>query len=75
MKYRRLRKSSAWLLKQGDDIVPIPGTNHVANVDQHAAAADLELSNAEVKRLNAIFTPGTGSGPRYADNVLKGVGL
>ena len=65
----------AWLLRQGDDIVAIPGTNHVANVEQNAAAADLELSVADVKRLSEIFSIGAGAGPRYMENVLKGVGI
>jgi aryl-alcohol dehydrogenase-like predicted oxidoreductase len=65
----------AWLLRQGDDIVAIPGTNHVVNVEQNAAAADLELSDADVTRLSEIFALGAGAGPRYAENVLKGVGL
>ncbi|HYH43236.1 MAG TPA: aldo/keto reductase, partial [Burkholderiales bacterium] len=45
----------AWLLAQGEDIVPIPGTNHVANVEQNAAAADLVLDKADVTRLSALF--------------------
>jgi aryl-alcohol dehydrogenase-like predicted oxidoreductase len=65
----------AWLLRQGDDIVAIPGTNHVANVEQNAAAADLDLSVADVKRLSEIFSIGAGAGPRYMENVLKGVGI
>jgi aryl-alcohol dehydrogenase-like predicted oxidoreductase len=65
----------AWLLGQGDDIVAIPGTNHVVNVEQNAAAADLELSDADVTALNEIFALGAGAGPRYAENVWKGVGL
>jgi aryl-alcohol dehydrogenase-like predicted oxidoreductase len=65
----------AWLLRQGEDIVAIPGTNHVVNVEENAAAADLELSDADVTDLNEIFAVGAGAGPRYAENVLKGVGL
>ena len=65
----------AWLLAQGDDIVPIPGTNHVANVEQNAAAVDLEIPKADLERLSTIFAPGAGAGARYAPNVLQGVGL
>jgi aryl-alcohol dehydrogenase-like predicted oxidoreductase len=65
----------AWLLRQGEDIVAIPGTNHVSNVEQNAAAADLELSDRDAQRLDEIFTIGAGAGPRYMENVLKGVGL
>jgi len=65
----------AWLLAQGDDIVPIPGTNHVKNVELNAAAADIRISPEKVARLNEIFAIGAGAGKRYRDNVLKGVGI
>jgi aryl-alcohol dehydrogenase-like predicted oxidoreductase len=65
----------AWLLAQGEDVVAIPGTNHVANLEQNAAAADLVLNREHLDRLNETFAPGAGAGPRYAENVLKGVGL
>jgi aryl-alcohol dehydrogenase-like predicted oxidoreductase len=65
----------AWLLAQGDDIVAIPGTNHVANVEQNAAAVDLVLSAADLARLSDIFDFGKGAGERYMPNALKGVGL
>ena len=64
-----------WLLAQGEDIVAIPGTNHVANLEQNAAAVDLELNPAHVQRLSELFAPGAGAGERYMPNALKGVGL
>jgi len=65
----------AWLLAQGDDIVPIPGTNHVHNLELNAAAVDIVLSADELQQLNQVFAPGAGAGERYHPNVLKGVGL
>lgn len=65
----------AWILAQGEFIVPIPGTNHAANVEQNAAAAELELTADELRRLDEIFAIGAGAGARYHDIVLKGVGL
>jgi aryl-alcohol dehydrogenase-like predicted oxidoreductase len=65
----------AWLLAQGDDIVPIPGTNHVANVEQNAAAAELEIEKDDLERLSEVFAHGAGAGERYQPHVLKGVGL
>jgi aryl-alcohol dehydrogenase-like predicted oxidoreductase len=65
----------AWLLAQGEDIVTIPGTNHVANVEQNAAAAELRLDAKDLAALDERFAPGAGAGARYTDNVLKGVGL
>ena len=65
----------AWMLAQGDDIVPIPGTNHVKNVEQNAAAADLELSKEDLKRLDTSFAPGAGAGDRYQPHIMKTVGI
>jgi len=65
----------AWLLAQGDDIVPIPGTNHAGNLKLNVAAVDVELSKEEVSELSRIFAPGTGAGLRYAATALKGLGI
>ena len=65
----------AWLLAQGDDIVPIPGTNHVPNLEQNAAAVDIVLSTDELRRLDQVFAPGAGAGERYMASALAGMGL
>ena len=65
----------AWLLAQGDTIVPIPGTSHVKNLEQNAAAAEFELMPEELHRLDEIFAVGAGAGARYPEHVLRGVGL
>ncbi|HEX7801613.1 MAG TPA: aldo/keto reductase [Pseudoxanthomonas sp.] len=49
----------AWLLAQGDDIAPIPGTKRVARVEENTAADQLELSAEQINRLNDL-TPATG---------------
>jgi len=49
----------AWLLAQGDDIAPIPGTKRVARVEENTAADGIELSAAQIERLNNL-TPATG---------------
>jgi aryl-alcohol dehydrogenase-like predicted oxidoreductase len=54
----------AWLLAQGDDIVPIPGTKRVARLEENAAAVPITLTADQVARLNAIQAP---VGDRYAD--------
>jgi aryl-alcohol dehydrogenase-like predicted oxidoreductase len=54
----------AWLLAQGDDIVPIPGTKHVSRVEENAAATQVTLTGDQVGRLSAIPAP---VGDRYAD--------
>jgi len=65
----------AWLLAQGEDIVPIPGTSHVRNLEQNVAAVDIALSADELRELGEVFAPGAGAGERYMPNVLQGVGL
>ena len=49
----------AWLLAQGDDIAPIPGTKHVSRVEENTAADGIELSTEQLQRLNDL-TPATG---------------
>jgi aryl-alcohol dehydrogenase-like predicted oxidoreductase len=65
----------AWLLAQGEDVIPIPGTNHIANLEQNVSAVDVVMTPDEVKRLGDIFAPGVGAGARYTPNALKGVWL
>lgn len=65
----------AWLLAQGGDIVPIPGTNHVANLEQNVAAVDVELSAADVQTLNEAFAIGAGAGERYNPRLLEKWGI
>jgi aryl-alcohol dehydrogenase-like predicted oxidoreductase len=49
----------AWLLAQGEDIAPIPGTKRVARVEENTAADSVELSAEQIARLNNL-TPATG---------------
>lgn len=65
----------AWLLAQGDDVVPIPGCKRRVTLEDSARAADLTLSAAELARLDAAAPPGGTAGPRYADRYLRAVNL
>jgi aryl-alcohol dehydrogenase-like predicted oxidoreductase len=65
----------AWLLAQGEDIVPIPGTSHVRNLEQNVAAVELELADDDLRHLSEVFALDAGAGTRYPEHVLKGVGL
>jgi len=58
----------AWLLAQGDDIAPIPGTKRVARVEENTAADGVELSATQIERLNNL-TPATGE--RHEDAVAQ----
>jgi len=55
----------AWVLAQGDDIVPIPGTKRRKYLEQNIDAADLHLTPAERETLDKIFAPGAAAGTRY----------
>src|SRR6266404_4443990 len=61
----------AWLLAQGEDIVPIPGTKHIARLEENAAAADIRLTVAELKEIEAAFPPGAAAGARYPEPAMK----
>jgi aryl-alcohol dehydrogenase-like predicted oxidoreductase len=54
----------AWVLSRGDDVVPIPGTKRRTYLEQNAAAAEVELTDDDLERLDAI---GNAAGDRYAD--------
>jgi aryl-alcohol dehydrogenase-like predicted oxidoreductase len=57
----------AWVLAQGEDVVPIPGTKRVRYLEENAAAADISLSDEDLRRLEEIAPPGAAVGDRYAD--------
>ena len=57
----------AWVLAQGDDIVPIPGTKRRTYLEENAAAAEVELSPEELARIDEVFPRGVTAGDRYSD--------
>jgi aryl-alcohol dehydrogenase-like predicted oxidoreductase len=65
----------AWLLAQGSDIVPIPGTKRKQRVDENLAALDIRLSKEELKRISDAAPAGAGAGTRYPADAMKRVYL
>ncbi len=65
----------AWVLAQGIDIIPIPGTKRVSYLEENAKAAEISLSTEELGRLNHAFPPGAAAGERYPAAMLKRVGI
>jgi aryl-alcohol dehydrogenase-like predicted oxidoreductase len=65
----------AWLLGKGDDIVPLVGTKSAARVDENLAALDVTLDDADIARLEGVFTPGVTAGTRYPERQMKSVGI
>jgi aryl-alcohol dehydrogenase-like predicted oxidoreductase len=56
----------AWVLARGDDIVPIPGTKRMRNLEENAAATDVRLTDDELRGLEEAFPNGAVAGDRYA---------
>lgn len=63
----------AWVLAQGQDIVPIPGTKRVKYLEQNAAAADIILSQEELAAIEEVFPNDAASGLRYPEAMMKSV--
>ncbi|AJC21587.1 aldo/keto reductase [Pandoraea pulmonicola] len=60
----------AWLLWRGDDIVPIPGTRRVSRLEENLGAVDARIDHALLSALDAHFSAGTTTGPRYKETAM-----
>ncbi|MDK1384010.1 aldo/keto reductase [Sinorhizobium sp. 8-89] len=60
----------AWVINQGDFIVPIPGARKIRHLEENVAAADIVLSKAELAKLGEVLSPGLVAGKRYSDASL-----
>jgi aryl-alcohol dehydrogenase-like predicted oxidoreductase len=60
----------AWVLTQGDDIVPIPGTKRRKYLEQNVGALDVKLTPEDLRRLNDVFPSGAASGQRYPEHMM-----
>jgi aryl-alcohol dehydrogenase-like predicted oxidoreductase len=65
----------AWLLAQGQDIVPIPGTKRRDRLEENVGAVSVKLSPADVKRISDAIPAGSAAGLRYPAPQMKGVNL
>lgn len=63
----------AWVLAQGDDIVPIPGTKRRKYLEENVASVNVELSQADLDELEAVFPPKVAAGERYPAAAMSGV--
>jgi aryl-alcohol dehydrogenase-like predicted oxidoreductase len=57
----------AWVLSRGDDVVPIPGTKRRKYLEENAGAVEVELTDADLERLDRVFPVGAAAGDRYPD--------
>ena len=65
----------AWVMGQGEDIVPIPGTRRRTYLEENAAAAEIVLSEPELARLAEALPPGAAAGERYPEAMMRRVNL
>jgi aryl-alcohol dehydrogenase-like predicted oxidoreductase len=61
----------AWVMAQGVDMAPIPGTTKIKHLEENAAAADIVLSVEELKELADLFPPGVAAGDRYFEGGMQ----
>ncbi|WP_242076234.1 aldo/keto reductase [Brevundimonas diminuta] len=57
----------AWVLAQGEDLMPIPGTRRIATLEQNVAAVDVVLTPDDLAQIEAVFPKGAATGHRYAE--------
>jgi aryl-alcohol dehydrogenase-like predicted oxidoreductase len=65
----------AWLLAQGEDILPIPGTKHRSYLEENVEALSISLSKDDLARINEAMPPGAAAGSRYPEAQMKGVNI
>jgi len=63
----------AWVLAQGDDLVPIPGTKRRKYLEENVAAVDIQLTKGQLAELDSIFPQGAASGTRYSEAAMSSV--
>jgi aryl-alcohol dehydrogenase-like predicted oxidoreductase len=64
----------AWLLAQGGDIVPIPGTKRRKYLEENAGASDVELTEEDLRRIEEAMPRGSAAGERYSEEMMRAVG-
>jgi aryl-alcohol dehydrogenase-like predicted oxidoreductase len=64
----------AWVLAQGDDIVPIPGTKRQRYLEQNARSAEVTLTRDELRAIDAVAPKGIAAGERYAPAFMANLG-
>jgi aryl-alcohol dehydrogenase-like predicted oxidoreductase len=60
----------AWVLAQGDDVVPIPGTKRRKYLEENTGAVEIDLTIDDLRRLNEVFPQDAASGQRYPEHMM-----
>ncbi len=61
----------AWVLNQGDDIIPIPGTKRIKYLEENIAATNIELSESDLKTIDSILKKYPEVGERYSEGAMR----
>ncbi|HWZ83807.1 MAG TPA: aldo/keto reductase [Terriglobales bacterium] len=61
----------AWVLAQGDDVVPIPGTKRRSYLEQNVGALEIDLTIDDIRRLNEVFPLDAAAGQRYPEHMMS----
>ncbi len=64
----------AWVLAQGDDVVPIPGTKRRKYLEENVGAAGVELTPEDLRRIDEVAPRGAAAGTRYPEATMAAVG-
>ena len=63
----------AWLLAQGPDVIPIPGTKRIERLEENLGALNVRLTPAEIDRISTAIPIGAAAGTRYPEGGMRGV--
>ncbi|MGA8757426.1 MAG: aldo/keto reductase [Stellaceae bacterium] len=63
----------AWLLAQGPDVIPIPGTKHISRLEENLGAVKVSLTSADINRISTAIPIGAAAGTRYPEGGMRGV--
>ena len=61
----------AWLLAQGEDIIPIPGTRRIDHLEENLQALEVELNDNDLRRIDATVPLGVAVGTRYSEEGMQ----
>jgi aryl-alcohol dehydrogenase-like predicted oxidoreductase len=61
----------AWVMAQGETIIPIPGTKHIRYLDENLEALEIRLTPEDFRRLDEVFAPGAAAGERYSPEAMR----
>ncbi|MEJ2008257.1 MAG: aldo/keto reductase [Acidobacteriota bacterium] len=65
----------AWVLAQGEDMIPIPGSSHIAHLEENLAALEVSLSPENFERINEVAPKGVAAGERYTEGGMRVLNL